>query len=43
MKTTTFITVLFVLLSPALPAQEVRYTYDAAGNRTGYEVASTRP
>jgi hypothetical protein len=38
MKTTTFITVLFVLLSPALQAQEVRYTYDAAGNRTGYEV-----
>jgi hypothetical protein len=26
------------LLSPAVQAQEVRYTYDAAGNRTGYEV-----
>jgi hypothetical protein len=22
----------------SMPAQEVRYTYDAAGNRTGYEV-----
>jgi hypothetical protein len=27
-----------VCFSLALQAQEVRYTYDAAGNRTGYEV-----
>jgi hypothetical protein len=27
-----------VCFSPALQAQEVRYTYDVAGNRTGYEV-----
>jgi hypothetical protein len=38
MKTIIFITVLFVLLPSALQAQEVHYTYDAAGNRTGYEV-----
>jgi hypothetical protein len=40
MKTirTIFIAATLALLSPAVEAQEVRYTYDAAGNRTGYEI-----
>jgi hypothetical protein len=32
-----------VWFSLALQAQEVRYTYDAAGNRTGYEVEQQVP
>jgi hypothetical protein len=37
-KRVIFIAAILAVFSSTLCAQEVRYTYDAAGNRTGYEV-----